>query len=256
MSQIKISGAKLPVTIDVHKNEQKIIAALERASKDHADILVTPEGALSGYYSGFDQEEVEQALLRVEEKAKQLGVGMALGVCYRENDSKCYNQLRFYDQKGNYLGFHSKILLCQNVLNLEEGECHDFSSTELKTFEINGIVIGGLVCNDMWANPKFTDVDDPHLVQKLARMGAKIILHGVNGGSRDQSVSSKAARMYHEANLLMRAMAGNVWIATVDNSHPTDQYSAAPSGIVSPDGQWHVKTEWSGEEYFVSEISL
>ena len=46
---MRVSGAQLDVTRDISRNLGAILCAIERAASDEADILLTPEGSLSGY---------------------------------------------------------------------------------------------------------------------------------------------------------------------------------------------------------------
>jgi len=96
---------------------------------------------------------------------------------------------------------------------------------------------------------------DTHISQQLSKLGASIIFHAVNGG-RNNTEWSDVVRNYHETNLRMRAQAGKLWIVTVDNSHPIDTPSAAPSGVINPDGNWVFKTSDTGEDFFKHENSL
>ncbi|MCZ7544149.1 MAG: hypothetical protein M5R40_11730 [Anaerolineae bacterium] len=180
-----------------------------------------PEGSLSGYTHDFDAGAVADALRRVAARARESGLGLALGTCFVEpQDNRRYNQIRFYTPDGAYLGFHSKTLLCGTPTEPPEGEINHFDVSPLRVFDYMGIPAGGLICNDLWANPEATPMPDVHLSQQLARMGARVVFHAVNGG-RDGSAWSDLAWQYHESNLRMRARAGRVWIVTVDNCHPT-----------------------------------
>jgi predicted amidohydrolase len=115
--------------------------------------------------------------------------------------------------------------------------------------------VGGLICNDLWANPECTPGPDPHLTQQLARKGARVLFHAVNGG-RDGGEWSEVAWHYHESNLRMRARAGRLWIVTVDSAEPTHLPCSAPSGVIAPDGRWAVKTPAQGEQFFAHTIEL
>ena len=121
---------------------------------------------------------------------------------------------------------------------------------------MNGFPVGGLICNDLWANPQCTPGPDPHLTQQLAEMGARVIFHAVNGGRDGSDYARDVIWPFHESNLLMRAKAGKVWIVTVDNCHPTDIPCSAPSGVIDPQGQWTVKAKPVGEQFFVHTIEL
>ena len=253
---IRVAGAQLSVTNDVQLNLAGILRAIELARAERADVLLTPEGSLSGYTPNFDARQVWQALERVTAAARAAGLGLALGTCFVETeDRRCYDQIRFYDAAGQFLGFHSKLLTCGSLTVPPLGEINDYACSPLKTFELKGTCVGGLICNDLWANPECTPMPDPHLSQQLARRGARILFHAVNGG-RDGSWRSDVAFQYHEANLSMRARAGGLWIATVDSCFPAGLRCSAPSGVLSPDGRWVCRADAQGEQFFVCTIDV
>lgn len=253
---IRVVGAQLLVSKDVQLNLASILRAIERAEAERANILLTPEGSLSGYTPKFDVREVQDALKQVTSAAHQASLGLALGTCFVETgDGQCYDQLRFYDPGGRYLGFHSKTLTCGSLTDPPVGEINDYASTPLRTFDFMGICVGGLVCNDMWANPSCTPMPDSHLSQELSNMGARIIFHAVNGG-RSESDWSDLVWQYHESNLRMRARGGKVWIVTVDSSFPPHLRCSAPSGVIDPDGYWVCRAEPQGEQFFAYTIDL
>jgi len=254
--EIHVSGAQVPVTLDIGSNVKAIERAIDYAVSESADILLTPEGSLSGYTHKFDPQAAEEALNYVTRKAREANLGLALGTCFVEpEDQKCYNQIRFYKPDGEYLGFHSKTLTCGSLTVPSKGEINHYAISPLKTFDYNGIRIGGLICNDLWANPGCTPIPDPHLTQQLSEMGAKIIFHAVNGG-RSASEWSDVAWHYHESNLRMRANAGELWIVTVDNCNPIELRCSAPSGIINPQGEWILKAVPKGEQFFSYTIQI
>ncbi|MBN1247776.1 MAG: carbon-nitrogen hydrolase family protein [Anaerolineae bacterium] len=252
---LHIAGAQLPVTQEVSRNVASLLRAIQYAADVGADILLTPEGALSGYTPDFDRDLVRVALEAVTQRGRDAGVGLALGTCFEEDDGRCYNQIRFYDQAGRYLGFHSKQLRCGTLEAQPQGEINDYAVAPLQVFSLGGVKVGGLICNDLWANPECTPVPDPHLTQQLSTMGARVIFHAVNGG-RNGGPWSKVAWHYHEANLRMRARAGKLWIVTVDSAHPVSLPCSAPSGVVAPSGDWACQAESQGERFFDFEIPL
>lgn len=253
---LRVAGAQIPTTEDISANLDAINRAIDFARDARADILLTPEGSLSGYTHLFDPHAVQAGLEQVTARAKNAGIGLALGTCFIEHeDRKCYDQLRFYSTAGKFLGFHSKILACGTLTEPSEGEINTYAVRPLRTFHFKDMPVGGLICNDLWANPGCTPMPDPHLTQQLSRMGARIIFHAVNGG-RDGSDWSKLAWQYHEANLRMRAQAGGVWIVTVDNCFPLNLPCSAPSGVIDPSGNWVYQTEPVGEQFFDYSIPL
>jgi predicted amidohydrolase len=185
-----------------------------------------------------------------------LSVGLALGTCFVDDDGRCYNQIRFYDRDGAFLGFHSKILRCASWSQSGEGELYHYAASPLRSFDFHGTPVGGLICNDMWANPGCTTLPDEHLSQQLAGMGAKIIFHAVNGGRDASEFSTRVVRNYHESNLLMRARSAGVFVATVDNCAPEDRPCSSPGGIVSPEGEWMHTLPVSGTAIEAFEVTV
>lgn len=254
--KIRVSALQMPVTDDVDRNVRYICTGIEAAAKARAEILLTPEGSLSGYRHDFNQQEVTQALQHVTALARDRAVGLALGTCFRERGGKCYNQIRFYRPAGEFIGFHSKTLVCGTMAKRPVGEINHYAVSPLKVFRWNArLTIGGLICNDLWANPECTPMPDPHLTQRLAAMGARIIFHAVNGG-RDGGERSKLNWQYHEANMRMRARAGGLWIVTVDNAEPFRLPCSSPSGVVGPKGTWQRRVPDRGLGFFAHDIKL
>jgi predicted amidohydrolase len=99
-------------------------------------------------------------------------------------------------------------------------------------------------------------MNDPHLVQQLAKMGTRIILLAVNGGpGRGEEIN--LTRQFHEANLRLRARAAGVWVVVVDNCGDRKNLScSAPCGIIDPNGKWVFKTRPAGEHLFAYTINL
>jgi predicted amidohydrolase len=257
LRQLRVATAQIPVTPQVADNAAAIHRALDAAIRERADILLTPEGSLSGYTPEFDQTEVERHLARIVDRASANGVALALGTCFVEpDDGKCYNQIRFYDSSGKFLGFHSKTLLCGSLTDAPQGEINSYATRPLRTFELKGIRIGGLICNDMWGNPQCTPMPDRHLSQELSKLGARVIFLAINGGRNGGEWSEQVNWPYHETNMRMRAVAGKVWVVSADNCHPTTIPCSAPSGVLQPNGQWAAKADRQGEQIVVHTIRL
>lgn len=251
---LRIALAQMPVGLSITENARQIHRAIDLAQREAADILLTPEGSLSGYTREFDRAQLLTALHGILASARLASVGLALGTCFEESDDGlCYNELRFYSRNGDFLGFHSKQLRCGPMDGSMRGEIADFAVRPLKVFDFHGITIGGLICNDLWANPLCTPMPDPHLTHQLAGMGAPILFHAVNGGRTDSDLS-RLTWHFHEANLRMRALASRVWIATVDNCAPASLPCSAPSGVIHPEGHWEAKAPAQGEAFVVCEI--
>lgn len=254
---IRVAGAQIPVTRDVRANREALFRALDYAAAEKAEVLVTPEGALSGYWSGFDTRATREALEEVVRRAAERKIALVLGTCFEEDDGRRYDQQRFYAKDGTFLGFHAKILLCRRVSRpAEKGEIDFFHSKPLEVFALESLRVGGLICNDLWANPEWTPMEDPHLTQKLAQGGARIVFHSVNSG-QGEGDELALNRAFHEANLRLRARAGRLWIVVADAADPEGvKASQCPSGIVGPEGRWVLKVSEPGERFFAHTIHV
>ena len=248
-----VAGIQMPVTNNVSENEELICTAIEKAAKDKADFLLTPEGSLSGYNAEFDREEVAAALERVTTFAKEKQVGLALGTCYKEihkGKERCYNQVRIYSPEGEYLGSHSKILRCSSLQKPGTGEMAWYTKEPLRAFEWGGVRFGALICNDFWATPGCTTTPNPYLPWKLQRLGARFILHAVNSGHEQRY------RPFHESSVELWASALKIYVVEVNAVRDEKIPINAGSGLVGPDGTRLVSAPDTGEQYFVCEIDL
>ena len=85
---LRIATAQIPVSNSISENSATIHRALEVAIKEGADILLTPEGSLSGYTPKFDQAKVDEKLRKIVKGASKAGMALALGTCYIEANDK------------------------------------------------------------------------------------------------------------------------------------------------------------------------
>ncbi len=249
---LRVSGLQMLVGSDVGENERRIMAGIERAAGDCVDILLTPEGSLSGYRADFDREEVAAAVERVRAAAANVRVGLALGTCYKEvedDQEYCYNQVRLYTPEGECLGFHAKILRCSSLNHPGTGEMRDFVEGRLRTFDWRGIRLGVLICNDLWATPGFTTMPNPYLPWKLKQMGAQLLLHAVNSGG------DLRHRPFHQSSTELWARVLQIPIVHV-NAAAEDRPVNAPSGVTRADGTSVVAAPERGEQYFTCEVPV
>ena len=68
--KLTVALAQIPVTDNIGENLKTILEAIRFAAQNKADILLTPEGSLSGYSHEFDVPEMENALKVVDNAAK------------------------------------------------------------------------------------------------------------------------------------------------------------------------------------------
>lgn len=241
------------VSRDLVQNEKRILKAVELAADQDADFLLTPEGSLSGYYAGFDGQEVASAVERVAGRAREAGVGLALGTCYKEREDGieyCYNQVRVYAPEGEYLGFYAKILRCSTLSHPGTGEMTEYVEGSLRTFDWNGVRFSALICNDLWATPGYTVMHNPYLPWKLKQLGARVLFHAVNSGHHQRN------RAFHESSVNLWAYALKMPIVEVNALEDTGTPINASSGLVDSAGKRTLVVPDVGEQFFTCEITL
>ncbi len=202
----RITLAQVVTTHDVKRNLTKARAVFDRARKDGASWVLFPEGFLSGYYTGFAQEEVAVAFAEVEALCRESRVIGLIGTGWKEG-GKTYDQIRIVDATGKLVAQYAKTCLCYNESGFTAG---GFPMIHV----LGGIKFGTLICNDLWVTPGFSDGPDPHLTLKLAKAGAQVIFHSVNSGT------NLNLRSYQESNLLIRAWEAKCPIVAVDAFTP------------------------------------
>ena len=75
-TSLRIAGAQIPVGVDIQRNKNEIIKALDWAKENEVDLLVTPEGSLSGYITSEWWEkldELKDCLKQIEDHQKKHG---------------------------------------------------------------------------------------------------------------------------------------------------------------------------------------
>jgi len=98
---LRVAGAQLPVRNDVQKNLEAITRAIEFAAREKADVLVTPEGSLSGYTHNFNAAATAQALEVIVQRARQAKVVLVLGTCFADADGARYDAPAHYGGDGS-----------------------------------------------------------------------------------------------------------------------------------------------------------
>lgn len=214
----RITLAQIYVTRNVDANLSRIRAAIAQAKQDEAGWILFPEGALSGYYDGFDEDEVAAAFEEIRELCRDARVNALIGTCWKEDD-QTYNEIRIVDSSGALVGRYAKTCLTY-------GDARQFTAgTSQLVHDIGGLRCGTLICNDLWVTPGFSDGPDPRLSLQQARAGAQVVFHAVNSGT------SAAYREFHESNLKVRSAEAKCPFVVVNAAR--DEPINCASGVVN-----------------------
>ncbi|MBK6749429.1 MAG: NAD+ synthase [Pyrinomonadaceae bacterium] len=167
---------------DLSGNTTKINAAIEKARSDGSDLVVFPEVVIHGYTSQDwfqDSDIIEHAIdpLRDIIPLTQ-GITAVVGTI-RPNDE--VNGRRLYNSAAvihdcKLIGFADKTLLPE--YDVFDDPRYFEPSVERRLFEINGVKIGVVVCEDFWNDKTFWDerLYDSDPTDEVVAMGADMIV--------------------------------------------------------------------------------
>lgn len=252
-----IGGCQLPLSSEVYVNFINIKKAIDWASENNVELLLTPECALTGYawkpLHALDHrlKNLQSYLNQLIEYSVEKKVDLALGTAIYEDDSFVYeenkqwfNQLRVYVE-GKLVHVHSKIMLT-----------HDepyTAGSELKTFMYKGRVTAGLICNDLWVCGFQRPGDAGKLAKEMYDHGVQLCLLA----SSAPKLSSDPDYFYNWSDIHVQTYSrqGGYVIAVADNCNsqhgsPYSGKTGTPSGIMDPLKGWVAKTPTAGLQYY------
>jgi NAD+ synthase (glutamine-hydrolysing) len=151
----------------IEKNTHKIIKAIDDARQRHADLVVFPELALSGYppedllLSVQFKQAIAQALKKIEKHVQ--GISVLLGYPHYTSDA-IYNAACLISEQAIEVIYHKQYLPNQGVFDEKR---YFTAGTEPCVFTLKEQSIGVLICEDLWHA-------DPALAVKKA--GAQMIV--------------------------------------------------------------------------------
>ncbi|MDP1880478.1 MAG: nitrilase-related carbon-nitrogen hydrolase, partial [Parachlamydiaceae bacterium] len=157
MSHLKILAAQInPILGDLSGNTEKIIAAIQRAQKQKADLVVFSELALTGYppedlllFHDFIPA-VEEHLQKIINATTQIAVIVGLP---RTNPNRfekpLYNSAAIIDNQ-QLVDYADKILL--PTYDVFDERRYFESGEEVKVWNFKGYEIGISICEDAWGH--------------------------------------------------------------------------------------------------------
>ena len=256
-SNIRFGGAQIPVTPFQQKNIKAIKKAIDWASENDVDYLVTPEASLSGYSTSYymDLQFLEAGLREIELYAASKQVGLCLGTLWveldEENNEKILvkrNQIRFYTPEGRFLGAVDKQVLTPFDLEIGIVKGEGLAGALIP---VNDGVIPtvGLICADLYGHSS----NEGGLPQKLFNIGAKIAIHSTNAERGLSDFKDELEIEWLEANI--RRVSFLLFpVISVDNCYtmagkPYKGKTITQSGVCMG-GKWVVKVPRRGTQYF------
>jgi len=215
--------AQFPITLDIGENLDVVLSVLARAEQD--DLVVLPEGALSGYAQdpaflrGIDVALLGDSLRALRDEAARRQVHLIFGSCVREA-AEWYNAGLYYGSDKAFV--YHKV----NLATSERG--HFTAGSQLPVIEMTmrrgTVKLGIQLCREI----RF-----PAQWQQLARGGAEVFAYLTN------AVGDGTQAPVWRSHLISRAAENQRFVLCANNAHPAQQ---CPSMIVSPGGRvlWEV----------------
>lgn len=168
---------------DIAGNVKKIVAAIEKAKSDGSDLVVFPEVVTHGYTSQDwfqDPDIIEHALDPLKEIIPATeGISVIVGTIRpnEDNDGRRLYNCAAVIQNGELLGFADKTLLPEYDV-FDDPRYFEPNHGERRLFEIDGVKLGVLVCEDFWNDKTFWKdrLYDHDPADEVIEMGADVVV--------------------------------------------------------------------------------
>jgi NAD+ synthase (glutamine-hydrolysing) len=152
---MKVFAAQINPTIgDLKKNTAKVLAALERAKKAKAEIVIFPELTLSGYFPDdllLDPTFIDACAAKLEEiRPKTTGLFVCVGLPRKNESGKekpLHNSVAVFSD-GKLLGFKDKTLL--PTYDVFDERRYFEPGRDEPIWEFRGKKIAVTICEDVW----------------------------------------------------------------------------------------------------------
>jgi predicted amidohydrolase len=204
---IKIAAAQLACSQRVDENIAGMVAMIETAARENADVVVFPELAVTGHREtdirAASQSDIEQALTKLMSAAAMANIYVAAGLPWRDGQ-RLFNSAVVIDPQGQLLTRYDQIVVDRPEL-FARG-----MSTRSMWFEIKGVPAVLTIGRDaLWSE----------IAEMAALRGAQIHLHL----AYDTDTSVDAQRLLQQ--LWANLASYGTFTATVN--------AATPSGLSS-----------------------
>ncbi|MFO8008463.1 MAG: carbon-nitrogen hydrolase family protein [Candidatus Brocadiia bacterium] len=228
-SVLTAAALQMATTDDVSTNAARIHTAVDEATANGADLLVTPECALSGYLppDDLDFDALDSAAKKLTRHASEAGLWLALGTTRRSENGDWLNTARLISPQGRTVGSYDKT-------HLMPADRRVFApGSALPVFEAGDWTVGIQVCFDM----RF-----PENWRILRRKGAELVLH-----------LSNASRSAHwklpvlEGAVRSRAAENGMFVVSANDARTPQMMVSA---ICDPDGR-HLASAPEAEETII-----
>ena len=239
---MRVAAAQMAFAPTIPGNLAKIAAALDRARRRQADVVLFPECAVTGYSADFrrlDRAEIRDALAVVGALAREAKTNVLVGSPVF-GGRKLFNALVAFDRAGRGVHCYAKCQL--TTLDREVFTPGDAVSL----FEIDGVACTSIICHERRY---------PELVRLAAMAGARIVFHP-NAGLDPRAVSQ--TKRGGRDGIDARAFENAVYYVFANSVGPQGggRWSAGDSKIVAPDRSRLALADNERESVIVADLDL
>ena len=253
--RLRIAGAQIDLTVgDLRGNEEKILAAMEWAEEQSADVLLLPELAVTGYppedlvlRDGFVTDNLavldrlaasSGSVATVVGFVDRLGEGVIDDDAVTRYASNAAAVLAGGEIKGVY---HKELLPNYGVF--DEARYFTESRDPVRIWAISGATAGVSICEDIWS------ADGPPSEQAAA--GAAVLLN-INGSPYHIGKGEERAELLRSE--AVRSGAVVVYVNTVGGQD--ELVFDGDSMVFAPDGTLVYRAGQFTEELFVVDVPI
>ncbi len=225
---------------DVDFNIAAIEEAAERASAAGADLLVTPELAVTGYGAGESMRDLAEpsdgpAARRLADISARLGIALVAGFAERDGATIWNAALLF--ERGRLLQCYRKRQLWGDY----EKALFTPSDARGEPVELRGMKVGLAICYD---------IEFPETARWLAVAGAELILVPT------ALPQDGSATFISEKMLPVRAFENQVFVAYAGHAGYDGRFAYfGPSCLVAPDGSHLARAAPDAADLLIAEVA-
>jgi predicted amidohydrolase len=229
---VNVHLAQLAVERDLSVNLRRVMAVLETSAP--ADLVVFPEGMLSGYApeddgyaASLDAGAIERAIEQVQGRVAAIGCHCLLGSATR-SEGAWRNSVLLFGGSAEPLRYHKKELSRLDRRHFAPGP------TAGVLVRVNGVPVGVVACRELLF---------PDAWARLKQAGAALVCHVNN------AVAPQDAQWTHL--LIARAIEQSLFVCSVNNGAAPQ---ALPSLLVAPSGRVVLQTDLQRDQVLTAPI--
>lgn len=239
---LRIAAVQMKFRPTPQANLETILKYIDAASRDHAQVVLFPECAITGYrqdFSGLQPGPIDEACRVVATAARRCRMTVLVGApVFRRG--RWYNALLVYDRRGRKVHEYAKI-------HLTRSDTRFFTRGNAPAlFPIPGGQATAIICHERRY---------PELVRLPVMLGARIVFHP-NAGLDTLEVSR--TKRGGRDGIAVRAFENQVFYVFANSVGRQGEalWSAGDSKIVGPDGRLLARANNRDETLIQARIDL